>query len=435
MSKISVFILAVFFGLVALFSIYNYDTTMIHVPFSGTYSVPKIGLILFSVISGVFLMLILVALRDTKRYIDNYSHVKRQKKEEWLEGLYSKAINQILANNREGAREILETILGQAPEHTDALLRMGDIYSFSGQHEKAAEHYKRALASSDGKSMEALLLLEQEMEALSRWDSALGYAEQILEQDPDNLSAFERKRSILEKMERWADLVEVQRAILKLEHLPERKAEEARLSGYRYEHAKQLLEANDLERSGKLFRMVLKYEKEFIPSYLGAAEVLLGQGEDEQAVEFLERGYAQTCSVILLARLEDLLINKGEPERIIKLYQNALNGNPGDSLMKFLMAKLYYRLEMIDDALESLKGLESAENYPSVSSLMGELYMRRERYEKAARAFKKASEMQPSRLFYSCSSCGHLSAEWSGRCPGCGKWNSYRFDIYGRSKL
>ncbi len=435
MSKIAVFILILFFAAVALFSITNYDTTMVHVPFSGTYSVPKIGLILFSVVSGVFLMLILVALRDTKRYIDNYRQVKRQKKEEWIEGLYSKAINQILANNREEAKEILDVILAEAPEHADALLRMGDIYSFAGQHEKAAEYYKRALGASGGKNMEALLLLEQQMEALARWDSALNYAEGILELDPGNLSALESKRSILEKIERWPSLVEVQKSILKLEHLPDRKAEEAKLNGYRYEHAKQLLEANELDRSGKFFRMVLRYEKDFIPSYLGAAEVLLGQGEDEQAVEFLERGYAQTGSIILLARLEDLLINKGEPGRIIKLYQNALSGNPADPVLKFLMGKLYHRLEMIDDALDTLKGFESAENFPSVCSLLGELYLRRERYEKAAYAFRKAADMQPCKLFYCCSSCGYLSAEWAGRCPGCGKWNSYRFDIYGRNKL
>ncbi len=145
MTKIAIFILTLFFAAVALFALNNYDATMIHVPFQGTYSVPKIGLILFSVVSGVFLMLILVALRDTKRFIDNYRHVKRQKKEEWLEGLYSKAINQILANNREEAKEILDTILKEDPEHVDALLRMGDIYSFLSQHEKAAEYYKRAL--------------------------------------------------------------------------------------------------------------------------------------------------------------------------------------------------------------------------------------------------------------------------------------------------
>ncbi len=437
MNKIAIFILVVFFVMVAFFSIHNYDFTTVNVPFSGTYQVPKIGLVLFSVMAGALLMLIMVALRDTKRFINNYRNVKMQKKEERLQGLYSKAINSILANNREEAREILEVILREDPEHAGALLRMGDICSFSRQHEKAAEYYKRALNSQAGKNMEALLRLEEQMEALSRWDSAITYAERILELDPDNLSALESKRSILEKLERWADLLEVQKSILKLEHLPEgqRAAEETRLSGYRYEYDRQSLEANDLERAGKLFRLVLKYEKDFIPAYLGAAEVLLGDAEAEEAIEFLDRGYAQTGSVILMLRLEDMLINLGEPDRIIKLYQGALDRSPNDSVLKFLLGKLYYRLEMIDDALETLRGFESAENFPSVYGLLGDLYLRRERHELAARAFKKAVDMQPSKLFYCCSACGHLSAEWAGRCPGCGKWNSYAFNLYGRDKL
>ena len=435
MNKIAVLILIIFFVMVAIFSIHNFDTIMVNVPFSGTYQTPKFALVIFSVLAGILLMLIMVALRDTKRFINNYRHVKMQKKEERLAGLYSKAINSILANNREEAREILEVVLREDPEHVDALLRMGDICSFSHQHEKGGEYYKRALNCTQGKNVEALLRLEEQMEALCRWDSAKTYAERILELDPDNLSALERKRSILEKLERWDELLEVQKSILKLEHLPDRAAEEARMSGYRYEYARQSLEANELDRAGKLFRQVLKYEKDFIPAYLGAAEVLLMDTEADQAIEFLERGYAQTGSVILLARIEDMLINLGEPDRIIKLYQGALDRDPNDPVLKFLLGKLYHRLEMIDDALETLRGFESAENFPSVYGLLGELYMRRERYEKSARAFKKAVDMQPSKLFYCCSSCGHLSAEWAGRCPGCSRWNTYAFNLYGRDKL
>ena len=435
MTKIATFILVVFFLMVAVFSIHNYDTTTVNVPFRGTYEVTKIGLVLFSVVSGALLMLVLVALRDTKRYINNYRHVKMQKKEERLAGLYSKAINSILANNREEAREILETVLREDPEHVDALLRMGDIFASLNQHEKAADYYKRALGSSKGKNVEALLRLEEQMEALARWDSAITYAENILDLDPDSLSALESKRKILEKVERWSDLVEVQKSILKLEHIPDRAAEGTRLSGYRYEYARQSLEAGELDRAGKLFRTVLKYEKDFIPAYLGVAEVMLGSAEAEEAIEFLDRGYDQSGSAILLVRLEDMLINLGEPDRIIKLYQAALDRHPNDPVLKFLLGKLYSRLEMIDDALDTLKGFESAENFPSVYGLLGDLYMRRERYKDAAGAFKKAVDMQPSRLFYCCSSCGHLSSEWSGRCPGCGKWNTYAFNLYGRNSL
>ncbi len=100
-----------------------------------------------------------------------------------------------------------------------------------------------------------------------------------------------------------------------------------------------------------------------------------------------------------------------------------------------MLAKLYYRLEMIDEALDMLKGCDAAENYPSLYGLLGELYLRRERFEKAARAFRKAIDVQPWRLFYCCGSCGHLASDWAGRCSGCGLWNTYSFDLYGRTRL
>lgn len=436
MNKLSIFIVMLFFVALALFSIHNNEVTTLKIPFGQTYELPKIGVILFSVLSGVAFMLVLVALRDTRRFINNYKLVKRQKKEERLEALYTKAINAILANDREEARKIIEEhILKEEPEHTKALMRMGDIASLAENHDKAAEYYRRALSSSGGRNLEALFALEAEMQALKRWDEALTYAEEILDLDQDNLSALERKRFVLERLERWADLVEVQKSVLKHNHLDNQKAEEARLNGYRYEQARQSLEAGELDRAGKLFRTVLRHDKDFIASYLGAAEVLLREDDPEAAVEFLERGYEASKSVIILARLEDLLISLSEPDKIIKLYQTALDRRPDDVTLKLLLGKLYYRLEMVDDALDTLRGLEGAESYPALYGLLGELYMRREHYENAARCFRRAMEMKPSRFYYCCRSCGHLSAEWSGRCPACGIWDSYDFDLYGRCKL
>jgi tetratricopeptide (TPR) repeat protein len=434
MSKFTVFLVLAFLVAVALFSVNNNDATTLRVPFYKTYEMPKIGVILFSALSGAFLVFVLVALRDTRRFISNYQTQKRQRKEERLDALYARALNGILAGDFEEARTPLEAILKEEPGHTNALLRLGDVYSTAENHEKAVEYYRKALEASTSKNVEALLLLEREMQHLRRWDGALSCIEDILEVDPDSLSALERKRYVLERIERWGDLVEVQKAILKHPHLLNHKAEEARIHGYKYEYARQSLEAGYLDRAAKLFRSVLRYDRDFIPAYLGTAEALLREDETEQAVDFLEKGYEQTGSEIILARLEDLLISLGEPERVIRLYRSAAARRPDDAKLRFLMAKLYYRLEMIDDSFETLRSLE-ADSYPVMSSLMGELHMRRENFEQAAKNFRKAIESKPWKLNYCCNSCGHMSAEWSGRCPSCGAWNSFSFNIYGRCKL
>ena len=32
--------------------------------------------------------------------------------------------------------------------------------------------------------------------------------------------------------------------------------------------------------------------------------------------------------------------------------------------------------------------------------------------------------MPRSTTIFACTDCGHSSARWTGRCPGCGEWNT-----------
>ena len=66
-----------------------------------------------------------------------------------------------------------------------------------------------------------------------------------------------------------------------------------------------------------MFRPILELQKSFMT-----------KGEIEEAINFLEKGFVQLNSVILLARLEDLLISVGEPGRLIRFYKNALARSP-----------------------------------------------------------------------------------------------------------
>ena len=88
-----------------------------------------------------------------------------------------------------------------------------------------------------------------------------------------------------------------------------------------------------------------------------------------------------------------------------------------------------------EDAFETLRSVEAVESYPALYSLLGELYMRREQYEKAALSFRKAIDTKIPKLQYCCDNCGSPAPEWAGRCPGCGSWSTLNFDIYGRCRF
>jgi tetratricopeptide (TPR) repeat protein len=433
MSKFAVFIFVLFLGALALFAIYNQEATIVKIPFGTVYETPTIALILLSVAIGALAMLFVFVVRDTKRYVDNLQYQKKQKKDAKVQELYSKALNYLFSHHDQTeAKELLREVLAEEPEHLNALLQLGDIALSEDDFQKAREYYQRA-KDLDPKNIEVLFSLERLMEKTGRRPDAIRYIEEILEMDDKNLSALYKKRDILEKQEKWDDLVFVQKTILKNEHTEKDKNRERQnLIGYKYEYGRHSLENGELEKAKKAFRTVLRLERDFIPATLGLAEVLLREGETEEAINLLERAYEQTSSMIVLLRLEDLLISVGEPLRLIRIYKNKILKNPQDPLIKYFLARVYYRLEMIDDAFETMTSLDTGgAAYPEMYQLLGNLYLKRNQTDRAVREYKKAMDSNKCTfsLSYSCSHCGHVSSEWSGRCTNCFKWSTYQLNL------
>ncbi len=433
MSKLAVFIFVLFLASLALFAIFNQEATIIKIPFGEAYETPTIALILLSIAIGGLAMLFVFVVRDTKRYVDSWQYQKKQKKNEKVQELYSKALNYLFAHhNQTESKELLKEILVEEPEHLNALLQLGDIALSEDDFQKAREYFQSA-RDLNPRNIEVLFSLERLMEKTGRWADALRYIEEILDLDDENLSALYKKREIFERQEKWDDLVFVQKTILKNEHAEKNKARERQnLVGYKYEYGRHSLENGDLEKAKKAFRTVLRLEKDFIPASLGLAEVLLREGESEEAINLLEKEYEHTSSMIVLLRLEDLLISIGEPLRLIRIYKNNISRNPQEPVVKFFLGKLFYRLEMIDDAFETMASIDTGGTvYPEMHKLMGNLYMKRNQVDKAVREYKKAldSHIYAAGLSYSCKNCGHVSPDWSGRCTNCKGWSTYQLNL------
>ena len=433
MGKTSALIFILFILGIVVFGYYNPEVVTIKIPGDDKYEITKSILVLLSMAIGGLVTFIFFAIRDTKKFIDNWQYQKKQKQEIKVQELYAKALNAILACNDDTAKESLEGILAEEPDHIDALLRLGDIYASHEDFQKATNFYQKARAVAP-LNLQTIFSIESVLEKTGRWSEALKYMDDILDIDEDNLTAMYRKRNILEKQGRWDDLVSLQQLIIKHIHSEkEKKEEQDRLIGYKYEYGRDSLENNQLEKAKKAFKTVLRLHKDFIPAILGLAEGMLREGESEEAVNLLEKAYESSSSKIILARLEDLLISLGEPGRLISIYKGSISRNPNDPATKFFLGKLFYRLEMIDDAYETLSGMETMGiTYPELHHLLGNIYMRRNQPETASREYIKMIDIKKSfRLPYCCTQCGYNSEEWSGRCPDCRDWDTYLLNLDG----
>ncbi|MBF0565816.1 MAG: tetratricopeptide repeat protein [Nitrospirae bacterium] len=409
-------------------ALYNMSSVDVYIGKQTYYAMPKIALIVISSAFGFLFMMFIFFVNDTRRFILTKRLQKQQKREELIENHHSRAVSHLLAKRYKEAIEEFENALGLNPDHTTSLQFLGDIYYETSDFSRACDYYKKVI-TIDGDNPEAMCKLSMAFKALGRMDDAIVYAGKALEIDSSNMDALHAKRTLFEKLLRWEDLVTLQKTILKLDS-SDKEEEKKVLLGYKYEYGRQNLENNNLENARRAFKTVIKLDNHFIPAHLGYAEVILSEGGTEEAMNYLEEVHRQTKSIIPLIRLEDLLINLGDPARLLKIYRTSISGEKDNDILRFFLGKLYYRLEMLDDAMDTFNTFDIGVTYPEVYKLRGSIYLKHNQPDKAAEEFLKVIEMKKAlRIPYTCSHCKYVSPEWSGRCPGCNKWNTYSFDL------
>jgi len=279
----------------------------------------------------------------------------------------------------------------------------------------------------DDRNIEVLLELGKDLEDAKRYEEALQALQQILKIEPDNLTALIRKRNLNIRMERWSDALEIQHRLLKANlPAPEQQAEATLLVGCMYEVGRQLLERGHPDKARRYFRGAIKKDRSFLPAYIGIGEILIHEGKTKDAVEILKKVYSRTRSVIILHRLEELFLDQGEPSEIIRVYQEALQQDPQNPVLQFYLGKLYYRLEMVDEAFDQLSTIEGPQDHLlDYHKIMANLYLRKQHFEEAIVELKKALSFKKRVVVpYICTQCQQESVEWSGRCRRCAKWNT-----------
>ena len=425
----SIFILLFFalLGVVAYLANLNPGNITFRISREGSVELSIIGLILFSIALGGLLVIISFGIREIRNMIVNWRETRQKKRSLQVEAYYTDAVNAYLAKRYRDAKSLFKKILSVDPNHLDTLLRLGRIYRTEKNFNEAIRLHRKA-RNLDDQNIEVLLALSQDLEEAERYEEAMQFLKEILKLDGTNLTALTRYRDLTLRLQQWDEAFALQEKILKL-NLPEaaRKTEQTMLNGIQYELGRTHLQRGEAAVARRHFKAIIKRDKGFLPAYIGLGDTYFSEGKTKVAAALLEKSYELTGDLILLLRLEDLFIDTGDPSRILKIYQTAIEKAPQNIVLRFYLGKLYYRLEMIDDAFDILSELEShVESFPDLYKLLGNIYVRRGEMTFAVEAFKKALQLRKRVMIpYYCAACDYHTVEWSGRCGRCGRWNSY----------
>lgn len=408
------------------FSALNPDPVTLKLSPQSSTQVTPIYLVLACIAAGALAIVMLVGVREIRAHILNWRSTQRRKREEKIQSYYTNGVLASLSRRTSEAISQLQKVLALDPNHTRALLSLGNIFRKEKHYNEAIRLHRKARLLEEG-NMEILLSLARDLEDAKRSDEAIQALEDVLKLDGTNPTALYRIRDIHIRNEKWKDAHAVQERLLKA-GLPEAevRAENQVLTGLKYELGRQYMERGDREQARRYYKDAIKLDKGFLPARIGFGETLIREGKLRQAAESWEKSYVKTGNAIFLQRLEDLYLEMGEPSEMLRIYQQSLARRNNDPSLKLALGKLYYRLEMIDDAFDLLSTLEGIQDPTGdLTQIMASLYIRKGDTETALMEMQEViSRSRAGVTPLACSACRYETREWSGRCPACGRWNT-----------
>ena len=409
-----------------VFSDLNPDPITLRFPAQSSTKVSPITLVLVCVTFGALAVTLLVWIREIRALILNWRSSRQRKREERVEAYYADGVLASLSRRTAEAISLLQKVLTLEPNHTGALMSLGNIFRKEKHYKEAIRLHRKARQREEG-NLEILFTLARDLQDAKQHEDAIQALEEVLKIDATNPTALYRIRDIHIRAGKWIEAHSVQERLLKA-GLPDRDMRTATqvMTGLKYEVGRSHLERGDRDQARRFFKEAIKLDKGFLPARIGFGETLIHEGKLHQAAESWEKSYIKTGNPVFLQRLEDLYLKMGEPGEMIRIYQDALVRTNMDSALKLALGRLYYRLEMIDDAFELLSTLEGLfDPTGAIHKMMASLHIRKGNTEAALLEIQEGlSTSRPGCMAFQCMGCLYQTQEWSGRCPGCGCWNT-----------
>jgi lipopolysaccharide biosynthesis regulator YciM len=423
-SRIATIVVLVVVIAFSYFAFYNHGTIILTVWQGKTLELPVVGLVLFSMGIGAAIVFALLAIRGVRRSFDNFQVSLKKRRRAKAEELYNRGVDAHLSGKMRQAVKLLEDAVEKDTEFLLPFFRLGTVYLALGEFQKALELHEKALEAHPG-NLRVLLFLVDDYLAVGKLSEAAGVLKKIINKDDSNRTALIALRDIQEQQGDWEGAVETQRKFIKA--AGKEPDSQARLLGLRYQLAASYMDDGDNEKAVKTLRDILKEAPDFVAATVALGEARIRSGKVDEGLKVLTEGYSLHRNPVFLQVMEEKLIKRENPRKLIETFSSLLEGSPNDVFLNLFYGKICFRLEMVDDGYMALKKVESTGyESPLLHALLGEKGARRQRYEEAIEEFGRYVDLSDGlNPRFICGNCQHTVDGWASRCESCGLWNSF----------
>jgi lipopolysaccharide biosynthesis regulator YciM len=327
------------------------------------------------------------------------------------------------------ARETLQAILKERPDHVPASLILGDVLMKQGDTETAVKHLE-TLCLAQPELVEARYQLADARVAARNPAGAASLLKQLAGDHPKSaLRALRRLRALHVEAGRWEEALDVHKRLVSRFLGKLNLAEKAQGVALSFQVGLVKVEADLFKEASLIFQQVIKEDASFVPAYLALGRCMILQDQEPQGLEIWLEGFRTTGEGALLQEIEDYFIQCGRPEEGLAVLQRVAATSAHQTTAKFFLGKMYYRLEILDEALVLFQEVRAQVVYsPILFFFMAKIHGRRGRTEQALNEYRQLlRNLGVLKLRYECTVCGRRTPEYLDRCETCGSWNSVHF--------
>jgi len=281
-----------------------------------------------------------------------------------------------------------------------------------------------------GDDPEAIALLRRADDArrAGRRDEAAGLYRDTLRHRRGDVPALRGLRDVLLETRQWSEALATQQRLLALVAPGERARENEWLAVIHYEAGRAALAEGRAATAIAEFKNAVRADRHFVPAAVALGDAYEAAGDHREALRVWERA-AETDPVLpLLARLERVYHDEGRPTRMIALYRSAVERAPDDLSLAAALGRVYFELEMLDEAADQFEKVEvRAPDLPVVHAFLGAVFERRGDVREAFDEYRRALRLGHGFDWpHRCTECGEEAVRWQDRCPSCRRWNTLK---------
>jgi tetratricopeptide (TPR) repeat protein len=410
----------------------NTDPVDVNLAFIGTITLEKWVFMWAAFGAGAALILIFDIAGGARRFARSWKERQLHRAREKTEDLYLRGLDAMINGRHELAVKGFDQVLERDPDHLNSLIKRGDCLRTLQRFQEAAESLERAGRLAP-ENLVALYGLSDAYIERGDEGKAEDVLKRIIEIDPETtVSAHRKLRDLMVRRGEWKVADELQMKIETMVTLAEEKElARATFLGIRFDLGRDQLAKGEIKEAIASFSSVIKRDDGFVPAYLKLGEAQLKAGDNEEALSTWRKGHQSTGSMEFLNAVQNYYLKEDQPEEAIRVWKQAIVLSENEEPLRYCLGKLYYRLFMLDAALNEFKLIEdSVSGLPALHVYIARILENKGDLQGAVAKNKTVlGEVAGLMTDYSCSSCKKRFTEWKERCGHCRKWNTVALDI------